>query len=254
MREQSAGAPAPGWREVAAAPRDPNVPLLVVHGNCQAEALRVLAAGALGGTATSVRVPPVFELGANDIEDYHRLLRRTDLLVTQPIVDDYRGLPLGTAQVSALLPAAARVARVPVLRWAALMPTHAIVRVAGVGDPPLVPYHDLHVVAGAARGRATVGRAEPSARGVRAIREITRAQLRIRQEAHGTVDALPTLEAAGAEAVWTIKHPGNAVLTEIARLAFKISGTTASTCRTSAACCCARPRRRCGHRRCRRWR
>lgn len=206
-----------GWRDVARGSAEPgDRPLLVVHGNCQAESLRVLCDQAWGQEVTCVRIPPVFELEAGDVEDFHALVRRTSYLVTQPIVDDYRDLPLGTAQITALLPDSARVAMVPVMRWSALMPTHAIVRAAGVGDPPGVPYHDLRVLASAARGEAVADLSELSAEAVRAVQEISREQLRVRQEHHGTVDALSFFEDAGADAAWTINHPQNSVLIGVA--------------------------------------
>lgn len=208
------------WREQADRGERPgDAPLLLVHGNCQAESLRVLCAAALGAEVTSVRIPPVFALTADEVEAFHALVRRTSYLVTQPIVDDYAGLPLGSRQVIELLPASATVAMVPSLRWSALMPTHAIVRAAGVGDPPGVPYHDLRVLAAAARGDAVAELTEPPADAVRAVRDRSRHELRIRQDHHDTVDAIPAFEQAGADAAWTINHPGNPVLLAVASAA-----------------------------------
>lgn len=205
------------WREMAtgAAPLDDR-PLLLVHGNCQAEALRVLCSAALGEDATSVRVPPVFELEAADVEDFTALIRRASYFVTQPIVDNYRALPLGSAQLRALLPKSAVSVVVPVMRWAALHSTQVIVRAPGVGDPPVVPYHDLRVLAAAARGEREVDLAQPSDDAVRAVRDISREQLHVRQDHHDAVDAAAELEAAGGAATWTINHPQNTVLRGVA--------------------------------------
>jgi len=205
------------WREIANGAADlGDRPLLVVHGNCQAEALRVLCSAALGDDVTSVRLPPVFELEAADMDDFVALIRRTSYFVTQPIVDDYRGLPLGSAQVRALLPESATSVTVPVMRWAALHPTQVIVRAPGVGDPPVVPYHDLRVLVAASRGDRTVDLVQPSPAAVRAVRDISREQLRIRQDHHDTVDAVAEFEAAGGAATWTINHPQNEVLRGVA--------------------------------------
>lgn len=205
------------WREIATGAADlGDRPLLVVHGNCQAEALRVLCSAALGDDVTSVRLPPVFELEAADMDDFVALIRRTSYFVTQPIVDDYRGLPLGSAQVRALLPESATSVTVPVMRWAALHPTQVIVRAPGVGDPPVVPYHDLRVLVAASRGDRTVDLVQPSSAAVRAVRDISRDQLRIRQDHHDTVDAVAEFEAAGGAATWTINHPQNEVLRGVA--------------------------------------
>lgn len=205
------------WCEIATVAADlGDRPLLVVHGNCQAEALRVLCSAALGDDVTSVRLPPVFELEAADMDDFVALIRRTSYFVTQPIVDDYRGLPLGSAQVRALLPESATSVTVPVMRWAALHPTQVIVRAPGVGDPPVVPYHDLRVLVAASRGDRTVDLVQPSSAAVRAVRDISRDQLRIRQDHHDTVDAVAEFEAAGGAATWTINHPQNEVLRGVA--------------------------------------
>lgn len=204
------------WVRMAGEAAPGDRPLLVVHGNCQAESLRVLATAALGDEVKSVRVPPVFEFTAEQIGDLQALLARTSFLVTQPIVDDYHGLPLGHRQIARWLPASARVAVVPALRWAALHPTHAIVRAPGVGDPPAVPYHDLRTLTAAARGDTETDLSQPSAEAVRAVRDISREQLRIRQDHHETVDAIACFEAAGAEATWTINHPQNRVLRTVA--------------------------------------
>lgn len=205
------------WREIATGAADlGDRPLLVVHGNCQAEALRVLCSAALGDDVTSVRLPPVFELEAADMDDFVALIRRTSYFVTQPIVDDYRGLPLGSAQVRALLPESATSVTVPVMRWAALHPTQVVVRAPGVGDPPVVPYHDLRVLVAASRGDRTVDLVQLSPAAVRAVRDISREQLRIRQDHHDTVDAVAEFEAAGGAATWTINHPQNEVLRGVA--------------------------------------
>lgn len=208
------------WRGIARGEdSDSSLPLLIVHGNCQAESLRVLCAAALEDQVRTLRIPPVFELQPEDVADFQALLRRTSYFITQPVVDDYRGLPLGSTQISAVLPASARVARVPVLRWAALTPTHAIIRSAGVGDPPGVPYHDLRVLAAASRGEAVADLTPPSADAVRAVRDISKEQLRVRQEHHDTVDAVRVFDQAGVEAVWTINHPQNPVLIGVAAAA-----------------------------------
>ncbi|MDO4918761.1 WcbI family polysaccharide biosynthesis putative acetyltransferase [Kocuria sp.] len=194
----------------------PDVPLFAVHGNCQAESLRVLLHGALGGHWHGVRLPPVHELLAEDLPRLHALLPRLDLLVTQPVVAGYRGLPLGTDDVQALLGADARVVRIPVMRWTALMPTLAIVRAPGVGDPPVAPYHDLRVLTAAARGETRVHLTRPSGAAARIAREESLRQLRLRQEVHRTVDAASLLDAAGPNAVHVINHPGNGVLRAVA--------------------------------------
>ncbi|WP_198145233.1 WcbI family polysaccharide biosynthesis putative acetyltransferase [Kocuria salsicia] len=194
----------------------PDLPLFAVYGNCQAESLRVLLHGALEGQWHGVRMPPVHELTREDLPHLHALLPRLGLFVTQPVVPGYRGLPLGTDDVVPRLGSRVEVVRVPAMRWSAFMPTLAIVRAPSVGDPPVVPYHDLRVLTAAARGESTVHLEHPSAAAAHAGREESLAQLRIRQEAHRTLDVASVLDAAGPNAVHVINHPCNDVLRTVA--------------------------------------
>ncbi|RKQ36869.1 WcbI family polysaccharide biosynthesis putative acetyltransferase [Kocuria tytonis] len=194
----------------------PERPLFAVHGNCQAESLRVLLHGALGGQWHGVRMPPVHELCEQDLPHLQALLPRLSLLVTQPVAAGYRGLPVGTEDVLPRLGARARVVRIPAMRWTALMPTLAIVRAPGVTDPPVAPYHDLRVLTAAARGETSVELTHPSRDAVLAAREESLAQLRVRQEAHRTLDVASLLDAAGPNAVHVINHPCNGVLRAVA--------------------------------------
>ncbi|NYJ76434.1 WcbI family polysaccharide biosynthesis putative acetyltransferase [Allobranchiibius huperziae] len=191
-------------------PEDPDLPLLVVYGNCQAEATRVLLDGAADGRWRTLRMPPVHELVADDLPHLRKVLADTSYLVAQPIVDGYRDLPLGTQEIARELPERASIARFPSVYWAALFPTQVIVRVEA-GDPPVVPYHDLRVLVAAAN-RVPVSFEPVHADGVRAVHEDSLAQLRRRQEHHGTIDAATILEHAGADTTWVVNHPHNHVL------------------------------------------
>lgn len=181
-------------------------PVLVVLGNCQAEATRIL----LDGPVRGVRIPAVHEFEPRDVPFLRALLSRTDVLVTQPIVDGYRGLPVGTAQAAAMLPARARVVRIPVLRFAGLYPCQVTVR-AAVGDPPGVPYHDLRTLLRAHDGRERTVPRDPDV--LRAVAARSVAELRRRESAHGTVVVSDLLEAPRLEDFHTVNHPGNRVLT-----------------------------------------
>ncbi len=195
----------------------PDVPLFMVHGNCQAESLRVLLHGAGEGRWHGVRVPPVHELLAEDLPHLTRLLNRCNFVATQPVASGYRGLPLGTEEILALTPSGSRAVKFPVMRWTALMPTLAIVRAAGVTDPPVAPYHDLRVLVAAAQGKSAVRLDPVSAEAVRASKDESLHQLRTRQDAHGTVDAASLFESAGPNAAHVINHPSNEVLMGVAR-------------------------------------
>lgn len=189
----------------------PELPLLVVYGNCQAEATRVLLEGAAAGRWRTLRMPPVHELEAGDLPQLRAVLADTTYLVAQPVVDGYRDLPLGTQEIARQLAPGARIVRFPSVYWAALYPTQVIVRVPGLGDPPGVPYHDLRVLLAASEGsRPVFGRVHPD--GVRAMRDDSSAQLRQRQHRHETIDVATILEHAGAATTWVVNHPQNHVL------------------------------------------
>ena len=192
-------------------PPDADLPLVLVYGNCQSEALRVL----LDGTPVrTVRIPPVHELEPDDLPHLARTLAVTQVLVSQPVRADYRNMALGTGQVGSLLPPKSQVVTIPVARYAGLFPFQAIVRSAGIGDPPLVPYHDLRTLVEAATGVRAPRRA--TGRAYREIRRDSVAELRSREQRHDTVVISDLLEGAGAQAAHTVNHPGNLILRGLA--------------------------------------
>jgi hypothetical protein len=193
-------------------PLPEGAPLALVHGNCQAESLRVV----LGGPdLATVRIPPAHELTGDDLAPLGRLLARAELVITQPIRSGYRGLPIGTADVLAQTPARAIV--VPVIRFAGLYPAQVLIRPPGQTSlvPPLVPYHDLRVLAEAAGGRAD--RAGIDGDRVRAVARHSLEQLRTRELAHGAVAISDLFAEPGFDQMRTINHPGNEVWKVLAR-------------------------------------
>jgi hypothetical protein len=188
-------------------------PLLLIHGNCQAEALRVVVEASTD-EVVAVRLPPVHELEQDDLHHLDRLLARAAVLVSQPVRDDYRELPLGTAQLAARAPGA-RLVQIPVVRHTGLHPWAALVRTPWMGDPPAVPYHDLRTILAVARGTARpAGHFAPD--GFRAVARLSLDELARREREGGTVVASDLVEAAGAESMITVNHPGNAVLVPLA--------------------------------------
>jgi hypothetical protein len=192
-------------------------PIGVIMGNCQAESLRV----ALGDEDVRfLRVPPVHELEADDMPLLARILARTDVFITQPIRDDYRGLPLGSEQMRALLPAGAKTTTVPVIRFAGLYPFQAIIRPPSDTSlvPPLVPYHDLRLVAEAARraGLVALSAGSVTAPQIHAIADESIRQLRSREKAHDTVVVSDLFLRPDFSLMRTINHPGNTVWTALA--------------------------------------
>lgn len=198
-------------------------PLLVVHGNCQAESLRVLLDGRYGDRIRTARLVPAHELVEADVPHLLRVLADATYLVTQPVVAGYRGLPVGTSDLLAAAPHL-RTAVVPVMRWAGLHPTQAIVRTPA-GDPPVVPYHDLRTVAAcrrtdAAASIADVVAARPtvSVVAVSALRDASLGELTRRIEAHHAVDVRDVFTRAGRRSAYVINHPTNDALVEVADL------------------------------------
>lgn len=196
-------------------------PVLVVHGNCQAEALRVVLEHS-SQTYRTVRVPAVHELTADDVVPLQRLLARCDVLVVQPVRTGYHDLPLGTEDVRAAA-ARARMVMFPVVRDSRLRPFQALVRVPDVGDPPVVPYHDLRTLAlaasidGSRTAPAPAGTPEVLPEGVREVALRSQEELRRREREHATLVVHDLLEGAGAEASHTLNHPGNPVLVGLAQ-------------------------------------
>jgi hypothetical protein len=191
-----------------------NRPRLAVHGNCQAEALRVAIDTA--GAVDSVRMPPAHELTAEDLPHLDRVLRWVDVLVAQAVRDGYRGLPAGTAQVTRRMRPQGRLVRVPNYFSTVLYPEQVLVRDedAGVEDPPVVPYHDVRRLARAAGWR---GPDEPSAASVRAAADASLAELGRREREQRSLVISDVVREAGARSGWTVDHPGNTVLLALAQ-------------------------------------
>lgn len=190
-------------------------PLLVVHGNCQAESLRVVLQQGRQGTdapCASVRIPPVHEIAADEVALLERLLRRARWVLTQPIADDYRDLALGSHQV-ARLASRATVMIYPVFRYAGLHPWQIVHNHPGVGDPPLVPYHDARTLLAAAGLPAPTTTAE----GIRAVSRWSLDELTRREVASGAQPVSDLVFAAGAGAAHTVNHPGNEIIVGLAR-------------------------------------
>ncbi len=219
-------------------PGEPGV--LIVLGNCQAEALRRLISSVPDpALPSSVRIPPVFELTEEDLPHLRRLLARTAVLVAQPVARDYRGMPLGTEQLAEMLPQGARQVRIPVLYDSGLFPWQVTVRHPDRPDedPPVVPYHDLRTLSQAAaelgmegvlgipdagpaadEGEVAVGapRLPLTAGTVQSLAADSLERLRAREQGHGTLVVTDELARMDTPGFHTINHPSNEVLALLA--------------------------------------
>ena len=199
-------------------PLDPAAPIALIWGNCQAEALRVLLAGSPTLSLRTVRIPPVFELTRADVDHLQRLAERAAILLTQPVRDDYGDLPLGSDQVAAMLPTDGVVLHWPVLRFAGFHPFQAIIRdpVDGSNEPPVVPYHDLRTLASARRG-VDLFDSEPSIAACTELTAASLAELQRREQAQCDITISDVIARPEPGDMFTINHPGNRVLVELAR-------------------------------------
>lgn len=194
-------------------------PLWLVHGNCQAEALRVMLDSVADAPFTTVRMPPVHELSASDVPHLDRLLARAAVVLSQPVRDGYRDLPLGTDEVRSRT-SGATVIRWPVFRYSGLYPFQVIVRHPSEpsATPAAVPYHDLRTLLAASRGADPDAPwdVEVDASGIRANADASVAELARREGRDCDVVISDVIRDHGAAACHTINHPGNGVLHDLA--------------------------------------
>lgn len=203
------------------ADRSDDRPLLIVWGNCQAEAMRILLASDAETQFRTVRIPPVHELESADLPHVHRLLRTASILLTQPVRAGYRSLPLGVPDLAEVLPPNATVLKWPVLRYAGLHPFQVIVRhpSAPAAVPDTVPYHDLRTILAVHHGLSADDEWDVpvSPDGLRNAAAASLAELRRREARDADVSAADLFVDAGVDATHTINHPTNQVLEGLAR-------------------------------------
>ena len=193
---------------------------VVVWGNCQAEPVAVLLRTALAPLGWRVEpVAPVFLADAAEVERVRTLVRGADVLISQPIGDDY-GLPgSSTAALAELLPVGARLLRFPVAFHVGPFPYQVNAHGAdGVRVlAPLTDYHDLRAVAAAERGLDLASALdqwpEPTPDVVRQISAGSVAELHRREAGLDVVASTAVLDPG---AMMTISHPANALLADVA--------------------------------------
>ena len=195
---------------------------VVVWGNCQAAPVADLLRAPLAGLGWEVvDLPPVYLLTHDDVAEVHARMAQTALLVSQPIHDEYRVPGCSTERLAAMLPPAGRVITYPVVYHSGSLPYQVTANGAdGARVPaPLTDYHDLRVLAAAARGESAEDvladwpRAAPDD-ALRRHAATSLAELRTRE---GACDVAASDLVTGPGAMYTLNHPCNAVLAEVTR-------------------------------------
>jgi hypothetical protein len=213
-------------------------PLCLVYGNCQAEPVRALLASSaeFADGYEAVRIPAVHEVSASQIPRLQRVFRAASLIVTQPVKDGYRALPIGTDELTALAPRDCNVIRFPALYYDALYPLQVYVHIDGgrALSAPMTVYHDLRTLCAAAKGSSAEGAVRrvseyrPPETALHAAAE--RASAMIRHHESGTdirvLDSIIAPPDAHARSFFTVSHPSRFVLQRIADSVQDILGFT----------------------------
>ncbi len=203
---------------------------VVVWGNCQAAPIAALLSGPLAEHGLNVlTVPPVFEIDVAGLDRVREALSTAALLITQPIRDEYRIPGCGSAQLAALLPADGRVITIPVIYDSSAFP-YQVNAHRGTGervDAPITDYHDLRTLVASERGlsadEAVAWWPEPTAEAVTGNAARSRAELRRRES---SLDVAISDQLADP-VMWTLSHPRNTVLAEVAARILTRLGLTA---------------------------
>jgi hypothetical protein len=133
------------------------LPLCIVYGNCQADALShvLRASPAFAAEYNIACVPAVHTITATERSELEKLVARASLIVAQPVKRGYREMALGTDEITAAAPSRCRVICFPVQFYPPLYPFQVVVHLNGgrsVDAPMTKGYHDLRVVSRSARG------------------------------------------------------------------------------------------------------
>jgi Polysaccharide biosynthesis enzyme WcbI len=218
----------PAWRRVSVG-GPASKPIALVYGNCQADALRktLLTHPGMSGDYHLLRLPAVHEITARELGLIENVLPRVEVLITQEIKRDYRGMHLGTEQLIERIPADATVIRYPVAFFDGIFPYHVYVNVDGSPistSAPITDYHDLRILHAAEQGwdaARTTRWLEELRIDPQWIREHSEASLAelARRETHMAVQLSDVIRRPEnlATSFHTINHPANRLVTEMAR-------------------------------------
>jgi hypothetical protein len=231
-------------RRLASGEAPRGVPSAIVFGNCQAAPLAKILSmrSSFAHEFEIIRVPPVHEITRAQAEMLRQAIPKLSLYITQEIRDGYRSLPVGTNELTALLPATATVVRFPVLYHQGLFPYQVYVRTSGSlsEQAPITSYTDLRYLAFAGRGYssdqaevALLGEhADPAS--LRLVHETSVSDLRSREEhLDVSVSGLIAETASITPSFHTVNHPSNHVLEGVGDQVLTLLGFDSSAERRS---------------------
>ena len=202
-----------------------------MYGNCQAEGLgQVLSSSPAFATEYRVAaIPAVHMLSSSELLALEQLVAGASLIVAQPVKPGYRGMGLGTDEVTAAAPSGCRVIRFPVLYYQGLFPFQAFVHHGGdsgrahVNAPVTGRHHDLRILGCAAQGMEPDAAVEwlrsyaPDEAAVREIAENAAAEIRRRERDTDipVFERIVSSPASHAGSFFTVNHPSRLSLRHV---------------------------------------
>ncbi|WP_159083706.1 WcbI family polysaccharide biosynthesis putative acetyltransferase [Nocardioides terrigena] len=217
------------WKSVAqmyAAGRRGEKRLVVIHGNCQAEALRHMLslAPAFRERYVATPVPPVHMITRSQLRPLMDVVRRTDVFITQPIRDNLRGMPIGTAQVAHYLPSRARTITFPSMYFDGFHPYQVTVHAPGADlstAAPLTDYHDLRLMHAAAENwdaRTTQAWLDGHSADEAYVRAVYSGSMQTLEDREEPLDTkvTPGIREHGGRSFFTLNHPSNLIVGGVA--------------------------------------
>ena len=201
---------------VARAIRKGSKKRLVVWGNCQAPALANILSQSQGlrQDFSVFKVPAVHEVSARQVPTLMRVIRNTDVLITQPVRSNYRSLPIGTSDIRTALAPTARVLTFPSIYFRGFHPYLCYVHAKGplgTPAPTIGGYHDLRFIAEA----VTNIRTEADSCALKAAYDESLQTMQVREKALD-IKVSDHVKDLGVHSFWTVNHPSNALLLRVA--------------------------------------
>jgi hypothetical protein len=214
-------------KPVPARPRHGHRPIALVYGTCQAEALRqiLVTHPAFAQRYHLPRIPSAHDITPPVLARLDSLLPKVEVLITQEIEPDYRGMALGTEQLVARLPASATVMRFPVAYFEGTFPFQVYIdrdSPRGATCFPLTNSHDVRTLYAASRGwdvgttlrRLDELRLDPQwvrDNAERSLKEFSSREIGLEAQLTPFIRQHPTTS------FHTVNHPANGLVTETAR-------------------------------------